>query len=83
MRGMGCALYIRCALYIGARYLPQSTVDGILIHVYSNLCRKLYIDVSLETPEWCITSVLGQSSLRGAGNRSKPYLHIASAASVV
>jgi hypothetical protein len=35
MRGMGCALYIRCALYIhqkecrkslGARYLPENTV---------------------------------------------------------
>ena len=40
----------------------------------SNLCQKLYIDVSLETPEQCTASVLGKSSLQGAGNMSKALL---------
>jgi len=39
-----------------------------------NLCQKLYIDVSLETPEQCTASVLGKSSLQGAGNMSKALL---------
>ena len=40
----------------------------------SNLCQKLYVDVSLETPEQCTASVLRKSSLRGAGNMSKALL---------
>jgi len=40
----------------------------------SNLCKKLYIDVSLEAPEQCTAYLLGKPSLQGAGNMSKALL---------